>query len=56
VLTDGITINALPMLHLDTNGSVLNPGHDTYYSQRVVGGPARSWCRRWAPTHFLTPF
>jgi hypothetical protein len=39
VLAGGITINALPMLHLDTDGSVLNPGLDTYYSQRVVGGP-----------------
>jgi len=39
VLAGGITINALPMLHLDADGTVLNPGLDTYYSQRVVGGP-----------------
>jgi hypothetical protein len=39
VLAGGITINALPMIHLDADGSVLNPGLDTYYSQRVVGGP-----------------
>ena len=39
VLANGITINALPMIHLDADGSELNPGLDTYYSQRVVGGP-----------------
>jgi len=39
VLAGGITINALPMLHLDDDGKILNPGLDTYYSQRVVGGP-----------------
>ena len=39
VLAGGITINGLPMLHLDADGTVLNPGLDTYYSQRVVGGP-----------------
>ena len=39
VLADGITINALPMIHRDKDGQILNPGLDTYYSQRVVGGP-----------------
>ena len=39
VLSNGITINALPMIHLDNDGSELNPGLDTYYKQRVVGGP-----------------
>ncbi len=39
VLASGITINALPMIHLDEDGTELNPGLDTYYSQRVVGGP-----------------
>lgn len=39
VLAEGITINALPMIHYDQDGKILNPGLDTYYSQRVVGGP-----------------
>lgn len=39
VLARGITINALPMIHRDADGRVINPGLDTYYSQRVVGGP-----------------
>jgi hypothetical protein len=39
VLANGITINALPMIHLDAEGRELNPGLDRYYSQRVVGGP-----------------
>ncbi len=39
VLANGITINALPMIHLDEEGRELNPGLDRYYSQRVVGGP-----------------
>ena len=39
VLAQGITINALPMIHYDQDGQILNPGLDTYYSQRVVGGP-----------------
>ena len=39
VLAAGITINALPMIHLDADGTELNPGLDQYYSQRVVGGP-----------------
>lgn len=39
VLARGITINALPMLHREADGRVINPGLDTYYSQRVIGGP-----------------
>ena len=39
VLASGITINALPMIHRDEDGRVINPGLDTYYSQQVVGGP-----------------
>ena len=27
------------MIHRDKDGQILNPGLDTYYSQRVVGGP-----------------
>ena len=39
VLAKGITINALPMLYRDAQGQVVDPGLDTYYSQRVIGGP-----------------
>ncbi len=39
VLASGITINALPMIHRDEDGQVVNPGLDTYYNQQVVGGP-----------------
>ncbi len=39
VLASGIIINALPMIHRDEEGRIINPGLDTYYSQRVVGGP-----------------
>lgn len=35
----GITINALPVLHLDANGKMINPGLDLYYRERVIGGP-----------------
>jgi hypothetical protein len=39
VLASGITINALPIIHLDKEGREINPGLHKYYSQRVVGGP-----------------
>lgn len=39
VLASGITINALPMVHRDKDGQVVNPDLDTYYSQHVIGGP-----------------
>lgn len=39
VLASGITINALPMIHRDEDGQVVNLGLDTYYNQQVVGGP-----------------
>ena len=39
VLASGITINALPMIHRDEDGQVVNPGLNTYYNQQVVGGP-----------------
>ncbi len=39
VLSSGIIINALPMLHYDEAGRELNPGLDRYYQERVVGGP-----------------
>lgn len=39
IVEAGITINALPILRLDENGRIINPGLDRYYRERVIGGP-----------------
>jgi hypothetical protein len=52
VLARGITINALPMMHRDEDGQIVNPGLDIYYSQNVVGGPGSFM----VPAHGLDSF